>query len=127
MVLTFLIGRRLFGLLAGTLAALLLAVAPLAVYYSQEVRMYAQVTALGLLAVYAYALRRARLYAVAGLATLYSQYLGAAMLIALNVHALLWWRSRTRRAWLTWLGANAASRWVSCPGCRRSSTSRATP
>jgi hypothetical protein len=105
-VLTWLIGRRLFGPLAATLAALLLAVAPLAVYYSQEVRMYTQVTALGLLAVYAYARRWPWLYALAGIATLYTQYLGAAVLIALNVHALVWWRSHTRREWLTWLGAN---------------------
>jgi mannosyltransferase len=106
-VLTWLIGRRLFGSLPGTLAALLLTVAPLAVYYSQEVRMYAQVTCLGLLAVYAYTLRNNRLYAVAGIATLYSQYLGVALLFALNVHALIWWQARTRREWLAWLAANA--------------------
>ncbi|MCA1645696.1 MAG: glycosyltransferase family 39 protein [Chloroflexi bacterium] len=106
-VLTWLIGRRLFGTLVGTLAALLLAAAPLAVYYSQEVRMYAQVTMLALLAVYAYVRRWPWLYALAGLATLYTQYLGAAVVIALNVHALLWWRTQTRREWLTWLGANA--------------------
>jgi hypothetical protein len=107
-VLTFLIGRRLFGVLPGAVAAMLLAVAPLDVYYSQEVRMYTQVTALGLLAVYAYALRNYWLYALAGLATLYSQYLGAALLLGLNLHALIWWRSRSRREWLLWLGANAA-------------------
>ena len=107
-VLTFLLGRRLFGTLAGTLAALLLAVSPLSVYYSQEVRMYSQVTALGLLSAYAYLERRYWLYALAGLATLYSQYLGAAMLIALNLHALLWWGCQSRREWLYWLGANAA-------------------
>ena len=107
-ILTFLIGKRLFGTLAGTLAALLLAVAPLAVYYSQEVRMYAQVTAFGLLAVYAYTRRSDWLYAVAGLAALYSQYLGIAILVALNAHAVLWWRTRTRRQWLSWIGANAA-------------------
>ena len=45
--------------------ALLLAVAPLGVYYSQEVRMYTQVTALGLLAAYAYARRTYWLYALA--------------------------------------------------------------
>src|SRR5262249_28224272 len=84
--LTWLIGRRLFGHLEGTIAALLLAVAPLAVYYSQEVRMYSQVTALGLVAVYAYSRRIYWLYALAGVATLYSQYLGAALLAAPNVH-----------------------------------------
>jgi mannosyltransferase len=107
-VLTFLIGRRLFGTLTATLAALLLAAAPLAVYYSQEVRMYTQVTALGLLAVYAYTRRLDWLYALAGIATLYSQYLGIAILAALNLHALVWWRTRTRREWVSWLVANAA-------------------
>jgi uncharacterized membrane protein len=106
--LTWLIGRRLFGSLPATLAALLLAVAPLAVYYSQEVRMYAQVTMLGLVAVYAYTRRWYWLYALAGIATLYTQYLGAAIVIAINLHAVLWWRSQTRREWRGWLGANAA-------------------
>src|SRR5207244_8899128 len=45
---------------------------------------------------------------LAGIATLYPQYLGAAILIGLNLHALLWWRSQTRREWLAWVGANAA-------------------
>jgi hypothetical protein len=107
-VLTFLVARRLFGRLVATLAALLLAVAPLAVYYSQEVRMYAQVTALGMLAVYAYTRRADWLYALAGIATLYSQYLGIALLAAVNLHALITWRSRTRREWISWLVANAA-------------------
>lgn len=106
-VLTFLIGRRLFGTAVGVVAAVLLAAAPLAVYYSQEVRMYAQVTALGLLAVYAYTRRLDWLYALAGIVTLYSQYLGIAFLAALNLHALIVWRTRTRREWITWLVANA--------------------
>src|SRR5579864_801584 len=99
--LTFLIGRRLFGPPIGAVAAVLLAAAPLAVYYSQEVRMYTQVTALGLLAVYACMRRDNWLYALAGVATLYSQYLGVAFLAALNLHAVLWWRQRTRRQWMT--------------------------
>jgi 4-amino-4-deoxy-L-arabinose transferase-like glycosyltransferase len=107
-VLTFLIGRRLFGTLVGSIAAVLLAAAPLAVYYSQEVRMYTQVSALALLAAYAYTRRVYWLYALAGIATLYSQYLGIAVLAALNVHALIWWRQRSRRQWLAWLAANAA-------------------
>ena len=111
--LTWLIGRRVFGPLAATLGALLLAAAPLAVYYSQEVRMYAQVTALGLVAVYAYSRRWPWLYALAGIATLYTQYLGAALLIAVNLHALLWRSSQSRREWLAWLAANAPSPVVS--------------
>jgi 4-amino-4-deoxy-L-arabinose transferase-like glycosyltransferase len=107
-VLTFLIGRRLFGTLVGAVAALLLAAAPLAVYYSQEVRMYAQVSALALLAAYAYTRRVYWLYTLAGIGTLYSQYLGIAMLAALNVHALIWWRQRSPRQWVVWLAANAA-------------------
>ncbi len=106
--LTWLIGRKLFGRLPATLAAVLLAVAPLGVYYSQEVRMYTQVTALAMLAAYAYVRRGDWLYAIAGILTLYSQYLGIAILAALNLHALVWWRTRSRREWLMWLGANAA-------------------
>ncbi|MGI9147784.1 MAG: glycosyltransferase family 39 protein [Chloroflexota bacterium] len=106
-VLTCLIGHRMFGSLVASVAAMLVAVAPLMVYYSQEARMYAQVTALGLLAVYAYTQRNNWLYALAATATLYSQYLGVAMLFALNVHALIWWQTRTRREWLGWLAANA--------------------
>jgi hypothetical protein len=110
-----LIGRQLFGTLVAVVAAVLLAVAPLAVYYSQEVRMYAQVTALGLLAVYAYTRRSDWLYALGGIATLYSQYLGISILAALNLHALLTWRSRTRREWIGWLIANAVIALVFLP------------
>src|SRR5262249_47747997 len=89
-----------------TLAAVLLAAAPLAVYYSQEVRMYAQVTALAMLAAYAYVRRSNWLYALAASTALYSQYLAIAVLAALNLHAILWWRRRSRREWLGWLAAN---------------------
>jgi 4-amino-4-deoxy-L-arabinose transferase-like glycosyltransferase len=128
-VLTWLLGRRLFGPLVATLAAVLLAVAPLAVYYSQEVRMYAQVTTLGLLAVFAYAatLRRTvpgknsaktgwyMLYTLAAVATLYTQYLGAAFLIAVNLHSLFWWQQRGGKDWLRWFAANAAAAVVFVP------------
>ena len=106
-VLTWLLGRRLLGAVPAATAGLLLAVAPLGVYYSQEVRMYTQVTALAVLAAYAYARRTYWLYALSAILTLYSQYLGIAMLAALNLHALLWWRTQTKREWLMWLAANA--------------------
>ena len=44
--LTYALGKRLFGPPVGLLAALLGAVSPLAVYYSQEARMYALLAAL---------------------------------------------------------------------------------
>lgn len=47
------LGRRLFGPVAGGLAALLAALHPLWIYYSQEARMYTLLTALGMLAGYA--------------------------------------------------------------------------
>ncbi len=50
--LTYALGRRIPGRLAGLLAAFLTAIAPLHVYYAQEARMHILVTALGLASVY---------------------------------------------------------------------------
>ena len=47
------LARRLFGRIGGGLAALLAALHPLWIYYSQEARMYTLLTALGMLAGYA--------------------------------------------------------------------------
>jgi uncharacterized membrane protein len=76
------------------LASLLLAVAPLHVWYSQEARMYALVTALGLCAVYfalRFALRRrvgdALAYVLAAVAALYVDQSSALPLLLAN---LLW-------------------------------------
>ncbi len=52
-LLTYLLGVRLLGRKAGLLAALLSAVAPFQVYYSQETRMYMPLAALSALSVYA--------------------------------------------------------------------------
>ncbi|HUZ76986.1 MAG TPA: glycosyltransferase family 39 protein, partial [Chloroflexota bacterium] len=46
------LGRRLFDVRSGLLAAGAAAISPLLVYYSQETRMYMQVTLFGLLATY---------------------------------------------------------------------------
>lgn len=51
--LAYALGRRLFGRPAGNIAALLAALHPLWLYYSQEARMYTLLTALGMLAGYA--------------------------------------------------------------------------
>jgi uncharacterized membrane protein len=50
--LAYALGRRLFGRGAGNLAALLAALHPLWLYYSQEARMYAQLAALAALLFY---------------------------------------------------------------------------
>jgi hypothetical protein len=47
-----LLGRRWFNRLAGIMSAAVTALAPLAIYYSQEVRMYGWVTLLGAMSVY---------------------------------------------------------------------------
>lgn len=80
----YLVGQELLGRRAGTLSALLVALAPLHVYYAQEVRMYAFVTALGALSWYAL-LRAERgggkrwhvAYAVATAMALYTEYYAA--------------------------------------------------
>ena len=55
--LTYILGRRLLGTMVGLVGALLVAISPHLVWYSQEAKMYSAVLALGLLAIYA--LRRA--------------------------------------------------------------------
>lgn len=101
-VASYLLGRRLFGQNAGLAAAIITALAPFHVYYSQEARMYAL---LGLAAVMtAFFLVRAWAdggwpnwvaFAVLGAATLYAHNLGALFIAALGLWVLYaWWRAR---------------------------------
>ena len=127
-VLTWLLGRRLFGTRAcGPGRGCCSRPRRWRVYYSQEVRMYTQVTALGLLAVYAYARRCDWLYALAAiadavLASIWARRAGraeparAAVVARADAPRMAQLARRQRRR-------RAAP---SCPGCRRSSTSRAT-
>lgn len=98
--LLYVLGRRLFGARAGLLAAACGAASPLLVYYSQETRMYAQVTLFGLLSTYL--LVRAvpspgssgRIslwlgYSLATAACLYSQYIGVLALLFQGVYVLV--------------------------------------
>jgi len=116
--LLYLAGRRLAGDKAGLLAALLLALSPFAVYYSQEVRMYGLATLLGL-AAFAFALRMEDSawslvpwlgYVLAGAVALHTQYYVAFLLLALNLALMARWLARRRplRGWLPWLSAQVA-------------------
>ncbi len=124
--LAYTLGRRLFGRTAGNLAALLAALHPLWLYYSQEARMYTQLTALGMLAGYAL-LRvlagghsqtdypKSRLLwwsalVLAAIALLYSHYFAVFLLAAFGLYfviALLAQRDLIRRR--LWIEGAAAA------------------
>jgi uncharacterized membrane protein len=112
----FLVGRRLFGVRVGMMAALTMALAPFHVYYSQEVRMYALVTLLVLVSVYLFlALAEGKedassswlqwmLYIVVTSTAMYTQYYAVFVPVFQTIFALLWLRQR-RRFVAKWLGA----------------------
>jgi 4-amino-4-deoxy-L-arabinose transferase-like glycosyltransferase len=113
-------GRRLWGRKVGLLAALLLAISPFHIFYSQEVRMYGLVTLLGLAAFY-FALQgnpgtgEWRTgpwfgYVLSAAAALYTQYYAAFLLLGLNLAVLVCWLRRRHPAIgiVRWLGAQAA-------------------
>jgi uncharacterized membrane protein len=104
--LTYVLGRRLFDPLSGILAAVMVAVSPYLIWYSQEVKMYALVSALALLGIYG--LRRAvagrgwRWWVVQVVATslaFYSHIL-AALLIPVQVLLFLTWWPQARKQWV---------------------------
>lgn len=103
------LGRRLYECRGGLLAAALAAGAPLYVYYSQDARMYTQLTTLGLLSAYS-ALRASEtpapgrrrwwiVFALSGLAAVYTHYFAFFLLAAFAcVVALRFLASRSWRA-----------------------------
>lgn len=116
------LGRRALGPAAGAWAGLLVGVAPFAVWWSQELRMYALAGFFAALATYAawrwVAGRRGGAgssawlvgYGLAAAGLLYSLYLGAAALVAINLALGLHWLRRppTRSRLLAWPLAQAA-------------------
>lgn len=108
---TYALARRLLAGPAALLAALIAALSPFQVYYAQEARMYILATLLGLLlmlaahdlwAAWAAGDRRllswhAGLFALAGIATLYTHYYGATLLLAVNLGFAAWWLALGRR------------------------------
>ncbi|MDP6706116.1 MAG: glycosyltransferase family 39 protein [Alphaproteobacteria bacterium] len=109
--LVFLLGRRLYGVPEGLVAALLVAVAKTGLRFSQEVRPYGLLMLLGVLTSWLLvevltretgsARRRgfAAAYVAAAVALAYLHYFGALTLFAQGVTAALW-AGRQRRRWL---------------------------
>ena len=104
------LGRRLFGNRVGKAgalaAALLAAISPLYVYYSQEARMYTQLTFLGALSGYALLRALARgprtwhwwvVFVMASVAMLYTHYFGALLLLAYALYVVILVASRVLR------------------------------
>jgi mannosyltransferase len=98
---TFLAGRRLFGYPTALVAALLSAISPLQIQYSQETRMYALAALLAALSVYLLVRvaqasdRRAALawlaaWSVVSAGALYSHYFAATVLLAENLAVGAW-------------------------------------
>lgn len=147
--LTYALGRRMArgtlspggATLAGTLAALFLAVSRFAIAWSQEIRMYALASLLAVLAVWAarrmWQRRRpidAALYVAAIGAGLYTLYLFAPVWAAINVAWLWVWAHADdrRREFLRWVGLQAVAvalflPWLSYASGGFLSTASATP
>jgi 4-amino-4-deoxy-L-arabinose transferase-like glycosyltransferase len=111
------LGRRLFGPSTGLIAALLLAVSPFHVHYSQEARAYAQNLFFSLLSLTAFlswmrsgGRRRAVSYVLATALMVYTHSYGWLAVGAQNLAALLPWFRPLRphgpraREWLAWQG-----------------------
>jgi 4-amino-4-deoxy-L-arabinose transferase-like glycosyltransferase len=113
--LVYLVGRRLFPRPVGLVTAALASVAPFLVYYSQEARMYALVTLLGLISTYLlwellegdkhHAPRPllAGAYIAVTCAAMYTLYYGAFIPVFQTLFVLLRARHYGRRVW-AWLG-----------------------
>ncbi len=120
--LLYLVARELFNTYVGIVAAFLIALAPLHIYYAQELRMYGLVTTLALASVALQlklfnsqsAIRNSQiiLYILVTTLALYTQYF-AAFLIAAQIAVVLYLKFRAQwkidlRAWvIMWLAVGA--------------------
>ncbi|MFQ5342357.1 MAG: glycosyltransferase family 39 protein, partial [Anaerolineae bacterium] len=132
--LIYVFGRQLLGEHAGLLAALLIAISPFHVWYSQETRMYTLVAVLTLWASYAllsnlqsptpnlqypipnthYPLPTTRsslaTYCLTMTLALYAHFYATLILLAHAVFVTWWaWRRGRWRAWARWAGASAVA------------------
>ncbi|MGH2699989.1 MAG: glycosyltransferase family 39 protein [Actinomycetota bacterium] len=117
----YMLGKRLYDERTGRLAAGLTAVAPFAVWYSQEARMYAFFMLFGVLAVYGQvdALKTGRrsawvIYALASGALVWTQYMGALLVAVQQLMFLFVMLHRHRRGeavkpmFMSWAVATSA-------------------
>jgi mannosyltransferase len=123
---TFLLGQHLFGTTVGLVAALLSALSPFQIYYSQETRMYILAALLGAISVYLFlwivdketsrqgvaALSTCLLvslstYLLVTVLTLYTHYFAFTIPLVENLAYGLWLMMARPRRWL-----DLAARWV---------------
>jgi len=115
--LVYLLGRRAFGQTAGWLAALLAAVSPVLIYYSQETRMYGLVTLLAAASIY-WTMRVAGrphtrsaygVYLLTTLGAVYTHYYAFFVVLAENLVLLpMFIRQRHWPALRRWIAAQMA-------------------
>ena len=111
--LVYRIGQYLYNPMVGSLAALLVAISPYNLWYSQEMRMYTLGALLGLVSLYSLlqllARAKGRVYWVGYILSaalgLYTLYYFAFLLVFLNLFVLGWWlwaRRQETRASVLW-------------------------
>ena len=105
-VLTYALARRIAGERLALLAALVSAIAPFQVYYSQEARMYALVTLLCLASVYALisvldqpSRTNWAIYVLTSIGAVYSHYYAFFVLGAEAIFIVIWFLSNRRQQW----------------------------
>jgi len=121
---TYAVTRRLLNAPAAIVAALLTAISPFAVYYSQEARMYSQVALAATVSVYTFLRlleqpdrassslfplqsRWLALYLAATLAGMYTHFYMFFVMAAQSIYALWHWR-KNRRALVSWIAVQIA-------------------
>ncbi|MHB0878445.1 MAG: glycosyltransferase family 39 protein, partial [Anaerolineae bacterium] len=111
--LTYRLGRAVLSPGAGLMAALLVAVSPFCVAWSQETRMYVVATALGIASTWL-AVRLWREgrgfwpYLLTGVALLYTLYLGIVFIMVQNLAWLALQVAERGRSWRRWAAAQVA-------------------
>jgi len=115
-VIAYALASELFSPRVGWLSALLLALSPLHIWYSQEARMYVMVTMLSLLSSYLMllALHRKRGlywlgYVLAAILSLYTHYFALFVLLFQNLFVIYcFWRGNSKDLWRIWIMAELA-------------------